>query len=157
MTYPLYQLNGRLQKVVGVVTEEIDNDEGDCKGLFVFRDENGEKFMWGQTPIRYEFHNVDTVTEADQVSFLCPLCFANNKGDVGTHGVMVTFAGRNVPDCAGSRNADGKPTRWEASGTNINDLVLTPSILLNASQSPEQGCHWHGFVGSSGIPPGCAG
>lgn len=151
-TYPLRELDGRLQKVVTVTTEEKDD-----RGMYVFRDEKGEAFIWGPNPQRYEFHNVETVAEADGVCFLCPACFEKNGGSVGTHGVMVTFEARNVPDAAGSRDASGKPSRWAASGTTIDDLVLTPSILLDADRAPDQGCHWHGFVGSSGIPPGHAG
>lgn len=150
--YPLRQLNGRLEKVVTVTTSEKDE-----RGIYVFRDGDGEPFMWGPRPERYEFHNVSTVAEADHVSFLCPLCFARNGGAVGTHSVFVSFAGRAFPEEAGSRDSDGKPSRWNASGAIIEDLVLTPSILLDAERSPDQGCHWHGFVGSSGVPPGHAG
>ncbi len=158
MPYPLRELNARLQKVVTVTTEEVEQEVPPCIGLFVFRDEDGQKLMWGPRPLRYQFHNVDTVAEADQLTFLCPECFAKNGGSKGTHSVMVTLAGRSVPDEAGSRDNTGKPSRWTVqSGTTIDDLVLTPSILLGAGQPAEQGCHWHGFVGSSGIPAGHAG
>lgn len=157
MAYSLRQLDGRLQKLVTVTTHEVEQDEPSLKGQYVFRDENGDKFMWGPKPQRYEFHTVQTVGEADQILFLCPLCFAKNGGPKGTHSVLVTLAGRNIPDDVGSRDADGKPSRWNASGTSIDDLVLTPSILLDAKRAPNEGCHWHGFVGSSGIPPGHAG
>lgn len=155
MTYTLHQLEASLQKVVTLTTEEIEQDEGDQKGLYVWRDDVGEKCFWSPRSFRYAFHDVETVAEADHIMFLCPACFAKNDGPVGTHSVMVSFAGRNIPDDAGSRGAQG-PTRWEASGTNLDDLVLTPSILLNSS-GPADTCHWHGFVGSSGIPPGHAG
>lgn len=157
--FSLRTLEACLQKVVSVTTEEIEtgNDNPSLNGLYVFRDGDGEKIMWGPEPVRYEFHDVSTVADADQIQFLCPLCYAKNGGSVGTHSVFVTFAGRNVPDEAGSRDSDGKPSRWSASGSAIDDLVLTPSILLGAKQKPEHGCHWHGFVGSNGIPPGHAG
>jgi len=152
MYFTLRQLEAELQKVVTVTTTEIEMREGhSCKGQYVHRDSNGHAFMWGPTPVRYAFHDVETPAEADHLMFLCPACFARNNGPVGTHSVMVTFAGRNVPDEAGTRGADGKPTRWSMSGTSLDDLVLTPSILLY------EGCAWHGFVGSSGIPPGHAG
>lgn len=154
--FSLRELEAELTKTVTVTTAEIETEEDGCKGMYVFRESNGDKFMWSPTPLRYEFHPVMTVAEADGIDFLCPLCFEKNGGAVGTHHVMVTFADRNVPDEAGSRGKAG-PTRWTASGTGLDDLVLTPSILLNESQPPEQGCHWHGFVGSSGIPPGRAG
>lgn len=155
--FPLRQLEAVLQKVVTVISSEIETEEGSCKGLYVWRGSDGEAYKWGPTPESYEFHDVATLAEADHIEFLCPACFEKNGGPVGTHMVMVTFAGRNVPDEAGSRGKEG-PTRWTiAGGTGLDDLVLTPSILLNASQPPEVGCHWHGFVGSSGIPPGHAG
>lgn len=157
MMFSLRQLEARLQKVVAVTTSEIEQDDPDLRGKYVFRDEDGEKFMWGPHTHRYEFHDVQTLSEADHITFLCPKCFAENSGAGGTHSIMVTFTGRNVPDEAGTRDSDGKPSRWSASGTSIDDLVLTPSILLDAKRKPEVGCHWHGFVGSSGILPGHAG
>ena len=88
------------------------------------------------------------------IDFLCPACFGTDR----EHHVMVSFAGRDIPDEAGSRSHDGKPSRWAVSGTGLDDLVLTPSIALSASAPPESKvCRWHGFVGSSGIPPGHAG
>lgn len=155
-TYSLRKLEAQLEKVIRVGTTELET-EGDSKGKFVFRDENGEKFMWSANPWRYEFHNVQTVAEADHLMFLCPLCFERNGGPKGTHSVMATFAGRDVPKEAGSVDSDGNPSRWTVSGSGLDDLMLTPSILLDAKRKPEEGCHWHGFVGSSGIPPGHAG
>lgn len=151
--YPLKQLEAEFQKVVTVTTSEVGPD-----GKFIFRGEDGEAFMWGPRPQRYEFHNIDTPAEADHIMFLCPLCFEKNSGPSGTHRVMTSFAGRNIPDEAGSRDSTGAPSRWTIiSGTSLDDLSLSPSILLDASRKPEEGCHWHGFVGSSGIPPGHAG
>ena len=155
--YPLGILEARLQKIVSVETSEIEQDDPKLKGQYVFRDDDGGKFLWGPDRVRYEFHNVETVAEADHVMFLCPACFTKNGGSVGTHSVMVTFEGRSVPDEAGTRDSEGKPSRWAASGSTINDLVLTPSILLDAKRKADEGCHWHGFVGSSGILPGHAG
>lgn len=156
-TYTLRQLEAQFEKVVEVPTTEIETEEGDCKGLFVWRDSKGEAYKWGPTPISYEFHDVSTLVEADLIMFLCPLCFEKNGGNVGTHSVMVSFAGRSFSDEAGTRDSNGTPSRWTASGVGLDDLVCTPSILLDASRPPEQGCHWHGFIGSSGIPPGHAG
>lgn len=94
---------------------------------------------------------VETLAEGQGIFMMCPLCFQKNKGAVGTHWVDVTFAGRGVPDHLGSHNDKGKPTRWSViGGTGLNDLALSPSILLLG------GCNWHGFVGSSGVPPGHA-
>lgn len=151
--YPLRQLEAKLEKVVMIPTAEVGSD-----GKYVFRDEKGEAFMWGPRPYRYEFHDVGIISEADHLMFLCPLCFEKNGGPVGTHSIMVSFAGRNIPDDAGSRDSTGAPSRWTiVSGTSLDDLVLSPSILLDADRAPEKGCHWHGFVGSAGIPSGHAG
>lgn len=154
--YPLRTLEARLSKVVTKVSTEIAAD-GDMKGLYVHRDSEGQAYKWGPKPESYEFHDVATVAEAHMIMFLCPKCFEKNGGAAGTHEVMVTFADRNVPDAAGTRDSTGKPSRWQCTGTSLDNLVLTPSILLDASRKPEEGCHWHGFVGSSGIPPGHAG
>lgn len=157
MSYSLRQLEAQLHKTVVLTTNEIETGEGDCKGHYVWRSEDGEKYFWSLTPQRYAMDDVDSVAEADGIMFLCPACFAKNGGAVGTHSVLVSFEGRNVPDGAGSRGDGGKPTRWAVSSSSLDDLVLTPSILLGSSQPVDQGCHWHGFVGSNGIAPGHAG
>lgn len=157
-TFPLRTLEARLQKVVTVTSDEIERLEEGCVGLYVFRDEDGEKSSWSPRPYTYHFHTVETVAEADQIRFLCPACFEKNGGPKGTHGVHVSFAGRDMPEDSGSRDSSGKPSRWTVtSGNTIDDLCLSPSILLGAGQPPERGCHWHGFVGMSGIPTGHAG
>jgi hypothetical protein len=85
---------------------------------------------------------VATIEEADCIDFLCPLCFAKNGGAVGTHGCMVSFAGRDIPAGCGSIDSSGQPSRWTiVSGTTMNDLTLQPSILLSGP-----GCGWHGFI-----------
>jgi hypothetical protein len=78
-----------------------------------------------------------TLGEAQGIWFLCPGCFAKNGGPVGTHMTMVSFAGRSVPEDQGSKNREGQPSRWTASGTGYMDLTLSPSI--------DTGC-WHGWV-----------
>lgn len=85
---------------------------------------------------RYNRH-VETLADASSLFFLCPACFAKNGGAVGTHGIIVTFAGRGVPDDEGSHNSKGKPSRWNVSGTGLADLTLTPSI--------DVGC-WHAYI-----------
>lgn len=71
--------------------------------------------------------HVDTLAEADAVSFDCPAC-----PPWRTHRVGVFFRGRGVP----ADEVPG-PGRWEASGTGLDDLTLRPSIALDC---------WHGFV-----------
>ncbi|MBI1214153.1 MAG: hypothetical protein GC190_22040 [Alphaproteobacteria bacterium] len=113
MSYPLRQLEARLQKVVTVISTEIEQDDPKLKGQYVHRDSSGDKFLWGPTPEMHKFHNVESVAEADHIMFLCPACFAKNGGAKGTHQVMVTFAGRNVPEPAGTHDANGQPSRWQ--------------------------------------------
>jgi hypothetical protein len=83
---------------------------------------------------------VDTLAKAQGIRFLCPLCFAKNGGNIGVHGVDVTFADRGVPDHLGMHNKKGEPVRWTVSGIGYDDLTTKPSILL------EGGCGWHGFI-----------
>lgn len=78
--------------------------------------------------------------KAQGLWFLCPKCFAENKGPVGTHACETTFHNRGVADHQGSHNKEGKPTRWNVGGTDFTNLTLTPSIQL------EGGCNWHGFI-----------
>ena len=95
------------------------------------------------------FHRVETLAEADGVFFLCPACFVTNHGPIGTHSVIVPFT--NAPAGAYSiRTADGREPRWSVSGNSLDDLQCSPSVQLLG------GCNWHGWVGSSGVPPGSA-
>jgi hypothetical protein len=80
------------------------------------------------------------IEQAQGLLFLCPKCFAENKGPVGTHTCEVSFEGRGVLPHQGSHNKDGKPVRWNVAGSDLQNLTLTPSILL------EGGCAWHGFI-----------
>lgn len=127
-----------------VICVAVTSTEQDAEGKYVWRDKNGEIWMWSPTPFRYEFHNVDSVAEAHGLWFDCPMCY-----DTSGHGVLVGFAGRNPPKPL-SRGSDGQPTKWEVSGSSLDDLVLSPSIQLHG------GCNWHGFVGMSNVPPGSA-
>lgn len=81
---------------------------------------------------------VEKLEDADGVMYLCPLCFKNNGGPVGTHRVLNWFVGR-VP-----KDADPKPGRWIPHGTGLHDLTFvgpsSTSVLLAG------GCNWHGFV-----------
>lgn len=84
---------------------------------------------------------VETLAEADGLMFLCPKCFAENKGSVGTHSVLCWFVGR-VPD-----TLDPKPGRWTPQGTGLDDLTFVPGAPPRAvSVKLTSGCMWHGFV-----------
>lgn len=98
--------------------------------------------------IRYErrdghefFIDVETIGEAQGVKFLCPKCFAANKGPVGTHMVVCWSRSRGVPD-------DVEP-RPVLTGTGIADLTLNADPPGTArSIQLTGGCGWHGFINS---------
>jgi len=99
--------------------------------------------QWGGFEID-EFHNVDSLTEAHGIKFLCPKDFAKNGGPEGTHCVMVMFMGSPVPENL-FLDSSGKSVRWNVvSGTGYADLTLTPSIL----EVDNGRCGWHGFITS---------
>lgn len=90
-------------------------------------------------PVEY-YVKVETLAEAQGIEFLCPLCFAQNKGEVGTHGVVCWFNGRGVPD-----TATPGPGRWNPSGHGLDDLTFVPPGAVSV-QLLGGGCKWHGFV-----------
>jgi hypothetical protein len=83
---------------------------------------------------------VETIAEADGVWFLCPKCFADNGGPVGTHAVICWFVGKVADD------VDPKPGRWTPTGTGLHDLTFVPSAGRSNSVLLTGGCGWHGFV-----------
>jgi hypothetical protein len=83
---------------------------------------------------------VDALGEAHGVWFLCPKCYAENGGPIGTHAVLCWFVGR-VPD-----DADPKPGRWTPTGTGLSNLTFVPSPGRSQSVLLTGGCGWHGFV-----------
>lgn len=87
----------------------------------------------------YSIH-VMTLSEAQSVEFLCPACFVKNGGAVGTHLVIVTFAGRGAADHQGSQSRGGGPSRWTVTGTTLADLTTQPSV------DTTPGCTWHGYI-----------
>lgn len=94
--------------------------------------------QWGGFPVDV-LHYQEPLEGAEGVSFLCPKCFEANGGPKGTHSVLVFFDGADLPPDLG-RNARGETVRWRATGKQIEDLTLSPSIQLIG------GCAWHGFV-----------
>lgn len=87
--------------------------------------------------------HLDSVEGAQGIAFLCPKCFQENGGSVGTHSVLCWFLNpRNAPPVPDE--ADPKPGRWEFSGDTIDDITFTgpaaASVLITS------GCMWHGFV-----------
>jgi hypothetical protein len=83
------------------------------------------------------YTRVDTVVEADGVSFLCPKCFVQNGGPRGTHSVLCW-----QPKVPLSPTKMG-PGRWELRGTSFEDLSL---VALPTSVLLEGGCNAHFIV-----------
>ena len=100
----------------------------ELEGQFLRTDEKGSSWT-----------HVDTLSEAQGVMFLCPKCFAENNGPVGTHMVVCWFADLGVGD-----NVNPKPGRWKPSGTALDDLTFVGPGA--ASVALTGGCGWHGFV-----------
>jgi|SRR5579863_4483019 len=121
-------------------------------GRFIrYREETkDEMFARGVSKPAQFFERVNSLGEAHGVRFICPKSFVAHNGPVGAHSVQVYFAGSPVPPEMGVNEA-GETVRWAASGTSLDDLSLSPSI-----QEQDNECGWHGFVGSSGVPPGSA-
>jgi hypothetical protein len=83
------------------------------------------------------FQSVDTVAEADGLTFICPKCFeANGKQRPGVHSIICWAP--SVP-----QTTQPKPGRWELIGRSLDDLTLragSSSILLTS------GCAAHFFI-----------
>lgn len=83
------------------------------------------------------FQVVDDLANAQGVEFLCPKCFSDNHGNVGTHQVICWFVG--VP-----QTIPPTPGRWNATGTGLDALTFVGPGAYSV-QLPEP-CHWHGYV-----------
>lgn len=84
------------------------------------------------------------VSKAVSLFFLCPVCFAKNGGNVGTHGILCHTP--KVPP-----HIDPKQGRWNLVGNSLEDLSLvagSSSVLLTS------GCKAHFFV-ENGEIVGC--
>ena len=84
------------------------------------------------------FRHVDTVAEADGIRFLCPKCFQENNGPIGTHSIVIFFS-----KCPKAQQLMGH-SGWNAAGRDLSDLTFTgpgaASVLLKT------GCKYHGFI-----------
>lgn len=81
-----------------------------------------------------------SLAEAQGLLFLCPKCFKDNNGPVGTHSVICWFEGRGIPD-----DMEPRPGRWTPRGTSIEDITFVPAKKSN-SVLLLGGCNWHGFI-----------
>ncbi len=83
------------------------------------------------------YPHVDNLNDAHGIRYLCPKCFEENSGSVGTHGI-VNF------DPSISQEFRPTPGRWNLIGTGLDDLSL-----INESSSiamTGEGCKAHFFV-----------
>jgi hypothetical protein len=90
---------------------------------------------------RVYHHTVGTIDEAQGVMFLCPSCFAANKGPVGTHSVICWSSSRGIEEFV-----DPKPGRWTLEGTSLADLTLGAEPGKTRSVQLIGGCAAHFFV-----------
>ncbi len=92
------------------------------------------------TDLEPEWIRVDgaacTAAGAQGLLFLCPKCFVDNGGPVGTHSVLCWFRDRRVP-----ADESPGPGRWVPTGGDYANLSLQPSVNL-----PGEGCKWHGYI-----------
>jgi hypothetical protein len=93
------------------------------------------------TGMRAYWPFADTIEQAQGIEFLCPLCFAANKGPVGTHCVICWSRSKGVPDAARPG-----PGRWRLTGTGYDDLSLMEEPGQSRSVLLLGGCAWHGFI-----------
>ena len=90
------------------------------------------------------FSNVDLLAEADGIIFLCPVCFASNKGPVGTHSIICWRP--IVP-----QTTSPTPGRWEFQGSGYGDLTLVAgSSSVSLQGAP---CKAHFFIKGGEIIP----
>lgn len=86
--------------------------------------------------------SVDNIDAAHGVRFLCPKCFTENGGPIGTHAIVCWSRSRGVPN-----DANPGPGRWMLVGNGIDDLTLNADPPATArSVQLNGGCGWHGFV-----------
>lgn len=94
------------------------------------------EWVTSATPTGYR--RTDNFVEAQGILFACPFHFRKNQGLIGTHSILIYFAGRGAP-------AECEPLpRWTvSSGGGFADLTLSPSINLQNEHSLDE---WHGWI-----------
>jgi hypothetical protein len=84
---------------------------------------------------------VAKLADAHGVKFLCPKCYRENGGRVGTHQILCWFVGK-VAD-----SVTPGPGRWIPRGTAIQDLTFVPGDPPRlTSVQLTGGCGWHGHI-----------
>jgi hypothetical protein len=82
------------------------------------------------------------IQDADGLQFLCPVCFKENNGPVGTHSIICWKP--QVP-----LTQEPGPGRWNFLGTSLEDITLqagSSSIFLTTAP-----CKAHFFIRNGGI------
>lgn len=87
------------------------------------------------------YEPVDSIAAADGIMLLCPKCFLNYGGSIGTHSIVCWRP--HVPP-----HVDPKPGRWEMRGTSIDDLTL---VAGSSSVALTGGCAAHFFIENGAI------
>jgi len=98
------------------------------------------KFIRYEKTFEGEFNIVvETIEECQGIRFLCPHCFIENKGSIGTHQIICWSSLRGITD-----DVRPRPGRWCITGTGFDDLTLgaepgkSRSVLIKSD--------WHGYI-----------
>lgn len=87
-----------------------------------------------EPPERWSWHEVETLAEADGVSFLDPKEYQESEGKRACT-ILCWFRGRQIPD-----DLNPGPGRWTPTGSGLQDLTLMPSVDCSKHGG------WHGHV-----------
>ena len=86
------------------------------------------------------FHEVHNIKEAYGVQFLCPECYFKNKGEEGTHRIMIW-------DEKCPKKNIGLKNKWLLEGNKLSNLTLNSkgsrSIFINAGLEGGCAAHFH--------------
>ena len=94
-------------------------------------------FLKCTEPLNYDYTDeTDDISAAVGLMFLCPACFWSNKGDAGTHSIIVWRP--LVP-----REVEPGPGRWDFIGSGYHDLSLRAG---SSSVHLRGGCRAHFYI-----------
>lgn len=94
-------------------------------------------FLKCESPGHYDHADeIEDLGEAEGLIMLCPACFRSNKGDVGTHSIILWRP--SVP-----RHIEPGPGRWDFVGTGYHDLTLKAG---SSSVQITGGCRAHFYI-----------
>lgn len=87
------------------------------------------------------------VNEAHCLLMLCPKCFRQNNGEVGTHSLIIYFKDRITPEFNEEKKTILKDMydsryKWKVSGGSFENFTVEPSVLLGKGG----GCTAHFFI-----------